>query len=159
MERLTLEGVRIIHVNFRGEERQYNPPGSRVFSVLIEDLDTANELLTAGWNLKPLYNPDESDEVSAFFLPVKINYESNFPPRIYKVTRSTGQSLLLNEDTIDMLDYLSIEYVDVILNPYRWTVREDSGVKAYVQTMYVVIDENALDLKWANIAPFEADEE
>lgn len=159
MDKLQLEGVRVIHANFRGEERQYNPPGNRVFSVLVEDMDLAVQLITDGWKLKPLYNRDEEGEIDAYFLPVKINYESHFPPRIYKVTQSTGQTLLLTEETIDMLDFLPIDFVDIIINPYRWTVREETGIKAYVQTMYVVIEENALDIKYANLAPFEADGE
>jgi hypothetical protein len=159
MERAQLEGVRVIHKNFRGQEKQYNPPGNRVFSIVIEDLILAAQMIGDGWNLKPLMSRDEEGVIDAYFLPVKVKYDSEWPPRIYKVSPSTGDQLLLREDTIDMLDYLDIEFVDVILNPFRWTVNENSGVKAYVQTMYAVIDENSLDVKYANVAPFDPDEE
>lgn len=158
MERLQLEGVRIIHKNFRGEERQYNPPGSRVFSIIVEDLSYGQQMIDEGWKFKPLYNRDEEGVLDAYFLPVKINYNSHFPPRIYRVSPSTGQTLLLNEETVDMLDFLPIEFADIIVNPHRWTVNENTGIKAYVQTMYVTIEENELDIKYARLAPFEADD-
>lgn len=155
MERLRLENVQIIFKNFRGEKGPYNDTGNRNFSVLVDNLDLASDLIKEGWNLKPLKNED--GDIDAYHLPVKINYEGRIPPRIYKVTISTGSQLQLDIKTIDMLDYLPIDYADIIINPYRWEVRGESGVKAYVQTMYVVIEENELDIKWANLPPFEPD--
>lgn len=155
MERLRLENVQIIFKNFRGEKGPYNDTGNRNFSVLVDNLDLASDLIKEGWNLKPLKNED--GDIDAYHLPVKINYEGRIPPRIYKVTMSTGSQLQLDIKTIDMLDYLPIDYADIIINPYRWEVRGESGVKAYVQTMYVVIEENELDIKWANLPPFEPD--
>jgi hypothetical protein len=155
MERLRLEGVRIIFKNFRGEKGTYNEAGVRSFSILIDDLELAAGLIVDGWALKPLKN--DEDVVDAYHLPVKVNYSGRVPPRIYKVTLSTGSTFQLDLKTIDMLDYLPIEYVDIILNPYVWEVRGETGVKAYVQTAYVVIEENELDIKWANLPPFEAD--
>ena len=155
MERLRLEDVRVIFKNFRGEKGTYNEAGIRGFSVLIDDVGVADDLLHAGWALKPLKNED--GEVDAYHLPVKVNFGGRMPPRIYKITMSTGNQLPLDEKTIDLLDYLPIDYVDVILNPYEWEVRGETGVKAYLQTMYVVIEENELDIKWANLTPFEPD--
>jgi len=156
MERLRLEGVKIIFKNFRGEKGQFNEAGNRNFSVLIDDLELAGNLIVYGWALKPLMSEEEG-VVDAYHLPVKVNYASRFPPRIYKVTMSTNRQLPLDEKTIDMLDYLPIDYVDIILNPYEWEVRGETGVKAYLQTMYVVIEEDELDIKWANLAPFDPD--
>jgi hypothetical protein len=155
MERLRLEGVRVIFNNFRGEKGPYNEEGVRTFSVIIDDLDYGAELLEMGWALKPLKNED--GDIDAFHLPVKINYSGRLLPRIYKVSMVNNSQLPLDERTIDMLDYLPIDYADIIVNPYHWEVRGESGIKAYVQTMYVVIEENELDIKWANLpsAPTE----
>ena len=150
MERLRLENVKIIFKNFRGEKTPYNERGSRTFSVVIDDKGFATDLLAIGWALKPLKNED--GEVDAYHIPVKVNYASRQPPRIYKVSMTTHGQLPLDERTIDMLDYLPIDYVDIILNPYEWEVTGNTGVKAYCQTMYVVIEENELDIKWANLA-------
>ena len=156
MERLRLEDVQVIFKNFRGEKGQFNEEGNRNFSILIKDLGLAADLIGAGWALKPLANEEEG-MIDAYHLPVKLNYASRFPPRIYKVTMSTGNQLPLDEKTIDMLDYLPIEYVDIIVNPYEWEVRGERGIKAYLQTMYVVIEEDELDIKWANLVPFDPD--
>ncbi len=150
MERLKLEGVAVIFKNFRGEKGTYNEEGVRTFSVVIEDLEQATDLIIQGWALKPLKNED--GEVEAYHLPVKVNYASRQPPRIYKISMVNNAQLPLDDKTIDMLDYLPIDYVDLIVNPYSWEVRGETGIKAYCQTMYVVIEENALDIKWANLA-------
>lgn len=149
MERLRLEDVKIIFKNFRGVKGPYNEAGVRTFSVVIDDLELAKDLAGEGWALKPLKN--EEGDIDAFHLPVKINYDSRQPPRIYKVSLTRQGQLPLDEKTIDMLDYLPIDYADVIVNPYQWEVRGESGVKAYCQTMYVIIEENELDVKWANM--------
>jgi len=150
MERLRLEDVKIIFKNFRGEKGPYNEAGVRTFSIVIEDLELAKDLANEGWALKPLTN--EEGEIDAFHLPVKINYDSRQPPRIYKVSLTRQGQLPLDEKTIDMLDYLPIDYADVIVNPYAWEVQGETGIKAYCQTMYVVIEENELDIKWANMS-------
>lgn len=157
MERLRLENVRIIFKNFRGEKGPYNEAGVRTFSVVVDDIDHALSLIDDGWALKPLRN--EEEEVEAYHLPVKINYASRQPPRIYKVSMVHQGQIPLDERTIDMLDYLPIDYADLIVNPYRWEVRGETGIKAYVQTMYVVIEENELDIKWANIPSMEQERE
>ena len=150
MERLQLEGVAVIFKNFRGEKGTYNEEGVRTFSVVIQDLVYATDLIAQGWALKPLKN--EEGNIEAYHLPVKVNYASRQPPRIYKISMVNNAQLPLDDKTIDMLDYLPIDYVDVIVNPYSWEVRGETGIKAYCQTMYVVIEENALDIKWANMA-------
>lgn len=145
MDKLTFENVKILWKNFSGEERQFNPKGNRNFSILIEDLDYGKELSRMGWAVRPLTNR-ETEEQEAWHLPVKLSYK-NYPPRIYKVT-SGRPPLLLSEKSVDMLDLLPIDYVDITINPYEWTRQGDSGVKAYVDVMYVVIEQSELDLKW-----------
>ncbi len=147
MERLQLEGVEIIFKNFRGAEGTYNAEGARGFSVLIDNLEKAQELLAEGWALKPLKNED--GDIEAYHLPVKVNYGGKFPPRIYKITPSTKKKLSLEEPTVGMLDYVPIEYVDLVVNPYQWEVRGETGVKAYLQSLFAMIHEDELDIKWA----------
>lgn len=159
LDRLDLEGYRILWPNFRGEKGTYNEAGVRGFSVLIDDLGQAKELLNMGWALKPLKN--EEGNIDAYHLPVKVNYNSRQPPRIYKVSTVHKRAIPLDERTIDMLDLLPIESADIIINPYHWDVNDKTGIKAYVQVMYVVIEENHLDTKWAEYTaeppPFEPD--
>ena len=61
----------------------------------------------------------------------------------------------LNEDTIDCLDYAEIENVDVIIRPYNWEVGGKTGVKAYVQTLYVQIQEDRFAAKYDYSEPID----
>lgn len=145
-QKVTLENVEIMWKNFSGEVSKFNQNGDRTFSVRLVDKEVIDDLKAQGWNLKPL--KDEDEEIVAYHLPVKVSYD-NSPPRI-TVIKSSGR-LSLTEDTVDMLDYQPIVMADMIINPYHWEVNGNSGVKAYLGNMYVTIDEDQLDLKYADI--------
>lgn len=148
MDELVLENVKIIFRNFAGLSGPYNDRGDRTFSVLIDDVDLADDLKSLGWAVKPLkFDPGEEP---AWHLPVKVNLDSNYPPQIIKVSPSTKRKVNLFGNTVETLDILDIEYVDVVLNPYLWTINDKRGVKAYLRSMYVMITESVLDLKWAD---------
>lgn len=144
-ERPLFENCRIIFRNFAGEQSQYNRAGDRNFCVVIEDSEVASRLEADGWNIKHLPALDEGGEDTAY-LPVAVSF-SNRPPTIVMLS-SKGRTHL-DESTINVLDYAEIEKVDLIVNPYNWSVNGKSGVKAYVKSMYVTIREDALSLKYA----------
>jgi hypothetical protein len=48
-----------------------------------------------------------------------------------------------------MLDYADIKTIDVMLNPYEWEVNGNTGVKAYLKTAFVTLNEDELELKYA----------
>lgn len=139
---LSIENARLIFKNFTGEASKYNRAGNRHFSVVIPN-DMVEDLLADGWNVKSLMPREEGDE-PLYFLEVTIGY--NIPPRIYLIT-STNKTLL-NEDTIDSLQFVDIINVDIIIRPYNWEVNGKHGVKAYVKTMYVTIDEDEFAHKY-----------
>lgn len=57
----------------------------------------------------------------------------------------------LGEDEIELLDWADIKMVDMIVRPYEWAVNGKTGIKAYLQSIFVTIEEDALELKYAEI--------
>lgn len=139
-----IEGARLIFRNFAGKETKYNAAGERNFCVVL-DPDTAATMEGDGWNVRVLEPREEGDEATPY-IQVKVSFQ-NRPPRIVVLT-SSGRSFL-GEDTVEMLDYADIENVDLIARGFVWTVGDKSGVKAYLQSLFVTIEEDALERKYA----------
>jgi hypothetical protein len=146
---VVMEGVRIIFRNFKGEEGKYNREGERNFCVLLDDT-IANAMADDGWNVKTLRprEDDEEDTVPQSYLPVSINFKIR-PPRVIMITSRGGTEL--SEDTIARLDWVDIKNVDLIVRPYLWNVGDRSGITAYLQSLYVTIEEDTLEQKYADI--------
>lgn len=145
-----LEGVRIIFRNFAGKEGQYNREGDRNFGVIIPDQATAEQMLQDGWNikyLKPREDDEEGEETP--WLQVSVSFDKGRPPQIMQIT-SRGRTAL-DASTVEALDWADITNVDLIVRPYHWDVSGRSGVKAYLQSMYVTIEEDELARKYAEM--------
>jgi hypothetical protein len=145
IDNLKIENARILFRNFSGKEAKYNPAGNRNFCVIIDDPIEAQRLADDGWNIRLLNPRDEGDEPS-HYLPVAVSYH-NVPPKVHIV--QNGHPVMLTEDTIGELDYADISNVDLIVRPYHWEVNGDSGIKAYLATMYVTIQEDPFAGKYA----------
>lgn len=143
---ITIEGARIVFRNFAGKEGNYNTAGKRNFCVLLDD-ELAKNLLNDGWNVKWLQPKEEGDEPQAY-IQVAVSYGA-VPPNIVIVTSSGKQTL--NEKTINILDWAEIANVDIIIRPYNWEMNGKTGVKAYVKTMYVTINEDEFEKKYADV--------
>lgn len=144
--RVLMEGVRIIFRNFAGKEGMYNREGDRNFSVCLDD-DVAQAMHRDGWNVKWLEPREEGDEPQAY-LQVSVNFKGR-PPQVTMIT-SRGRTDL-DEDLVEMLDWADITNVDLFVNPYNWEVNGKGGVKAYLDKMFVTIQEDALDLKYSEV--------
>lgn len=138
-----LEDVVIAFRNFEGKEDTYNRKGDRNFAILLDE-GRAAQMERDGWNVKYLREREEGDGQQAY-IQVAVSYK-NRPPKIGLVT-SRGLTYL-TEQEVEMLDWVDIEEADVTLNPYEWAVNGKTGVKAYLQTLFIKIEEDYLQQKW-----------
>lgn len=130
---LQIDDARIVFRNFSGLQSKYNREGDRNFAVVIPTQEMADALIEEGWNVK-IKPPREIDDGTFIFLPVKIKF-NNRGPKIYLKTGSNVNCL--SEDTVDCLDNIDIESVDLDIRPYDWDVNGKTGRAAYLQAMSV----------------------
>lgn len=148
--KLYIENAFIFRRNFRGEKREFNPDGKRNFYLKL-DPELADQLHDDGWNVQqaPARNDDEPP---LNYLPVEArfgNANPNLDPDIYLVT--DRKKTKLDEDNVKILDVVRIKNVSIRVNPYNWKVGAKTGVKAFVDKMYVEIEEDPMDIKYSGI--------
>lgn len=147
--RVLFEDVRIIYKNFEGKEGMYNREGDRNFAVVLPSVELAQQMKDDGWNIKfPKDLPDGSPSDRLPHMQVSVSYK-NRPPRIVMIT-SKGRTTL-TEDELVLLDWADIRSVDLLVNPYHWNVSGNTGIKAYAQSVFVIIEEDPLELKYADL--------
>lgn len=166
-----LEGVRIGFRNFAGKEGKFNPAGRRNFCVFLnEEVEVSEDfpgekritgrgaetrfyaplsevLALEGWNVRWL-EPKNPDDDKQAYLSVAVSYSKN-PPKILLITGKN--KTLLDEDTVNILDWADIENVDLVIRPYNWEVQGKIGVKAYLKSMYVTIAQDEFESKYRDV--------
>lgn len=147
---ITIEGAHLIFKNFQGKATEYNDAGKRNFGVLLDD-DLATQLEEDGWNIKYLKpKADDPDQHEQAWLKVNVKY-GQYPP-VAQLINSRGR-IKLTEDTIDQLDWTRMKNVDLCIRPYNYpaTKSRDAGVSAYMRSIYVTIQEDELEEKYADL--------
>ena len=144
-ENLVIEGAKLIFKNFAGEESKFNRRGNRNFCVVLEQEDAMN-LMDAGWNIKELNTRE--DEEPLYYLQTSVSFD-NIPPKVVLISGRT--KTMLDDTTIDTLDYAEIANVDLIIRPYHWEVNGKTGIKAYLKTMYVTVEVDEFSAKYEDI--------
>ncbi len=142
-----VQGSAIKWRNFEGKAGKFNAEGDRNFCLLI-DPDSADVLQSEGFNIRYL-KPREDGDVPVPYLPVKVAYGKGRPPKIVMVTKRGKTDL--DEDTVKLLDWSEIEKADIAINPYEYDVQGRRGIKAYLKTMYVTIQEDDFEDRYYDV--------
>ena len=134
-----VEDAELVFKNFAGKEQQFNTAGTRNFSCVLP-LDMAKKMEADGWNIK-YFKPHEEDDEARAFITIAVNFSIR-PPMITLIS-ARGRTPL-TEDNVEILDWANIETVDLIARSYRWEALGKTGIKAYLQTMFVTLSEDEL---------------
>lgn len=133
---ITIENTRFIFdTHFSGDPNLDKFRSTqRYANLVIPDIQLARHMIDMGANVK-LTKPREGEEEGfepRYFVKIILNYESEWPPKVYLVS-GDSEPVMLNTDTIGALDKMWIKNVNVQLNIWQ---RVD-GVSLFVKTMYV----------------------
>lgn len=140
---LIMENATITFRNFDGEHDN-NARGKKVsFGVLVDNADV-ERLLEDGWNIKTKVPENPNDEPYSY-LPVEIRFD-HIPPKVFMVTRRAKTQL--HEDTVGLLQSADIQNADLIISPYEWEVGDKHGIKAYLKTGYITVEEDEFAAKY-----------
>lgn len=150
---LTMENVRIGFRNFEGKEGPYNREGDRNFVVFLDN-DLAIAMQEDGWNIKRLKkrDDDDPDEAPQAYVQVSVSYKIR--PPVVVLIGSRGRTNL-PEELVNILDFTEMANVDLIINPYQWAVNGKTGIKAYLRSIYVTVQEDELAQKYADVPELE----
>lgn len=153
-----LEGVRLMFKNFQGKGGDFNAEGNRNFGVVLSD-EMAEQMLADGWNVKKYFPKNALEEDGyVYWLKVKVRFD-NYPPTAVLIN-SCGK-IKLDEETIGQLDWSRIKNADVVISPYNYKGRNGNpdGVTAYLKAIYVTVDEDEFEVKYADIPYLDQGEE
>lgn len=145
-----IEDAKVVWRNFKGEQTTFNSLGDRNFCVLLDE-ETAQTLSKDGWNVKRTKDREVDGEVITgdYYIQISVGFKVQ-PPKLVMIGSVTKKKTILDEGLCGLLDDVDIVTTDLIFRPYHWTVRDQSGIKAYVKSLYMTIEEDYLDIKYSD---------
>jgi len=151
-KQILVENAKITFKNFEGREGQFNSPGDRNFHLLLEPA-LAKQMKADGWRVKQL-KPRGEDEEGDFAIKVIVNYKKGRPPQCVLVTNQGKNRTELGPDEVGMLDLVDIKNLDLIINGW-YSENYGGGYSAYLKTLFMTVNEDELQLKYADMEPSE----
>lgn len=143
-----VEDAHIFYRNFEARATKVKPAGGDgSFCVRLEP-KMAADMARDGWNVKfPDTRTVDDEEISDDpFIQVAVGYKIR-PPLIVMIT-SKGKTTLTQE-TSKILDWVDIKTVDLIARAGWWEFGGNSGYKAWLKSLFVTIEEDDLERKYA----------
>lgn len=150
---VVIEDAQIVFRNFAGDEKRFNAKGDRNFCVIIPP-DIAEMMIQDGWNVKQLRARDD-DTPGDFYIQVSVGFKQR-PPNLFLIS-SKGR-VRVGQHQCEVLDWVDIQRADMIINPSKWDVNGKTGIKAYVKTLAITINEDYLELKYADVPELDPGE-
>lgn len=138
---IVLDNTRFIFkTNFAGDPSEDRFGSSkRRGNIIIPDPEVAAELLSLGFKVKATKpRPGEEEDFQPdYYISAMLNYDTEWPPEVYLVS-GIAAPVLLNADTVGIIDKCYVRNVRVALNPY---MNKTTGIKSmYIKVMYVEQD-------------------
>jgi len=157
LNNVTIEDAQLVLRNFTGKPGDYNAEGDRNTGVILP-VELAQAMLEDGWPVKKFKDSPDGGE-GDYWIPVSVKYRDKLgqlvktPPRVVMITKTArGMNRTpLGEQEVEMLDWADIKSADIIIRPYEYTVSGRSGVKAYVQSLFAVVELDALEQKYQDV--------
>lgn len=162
-QKVNIDDTRFIYAtNFSGDpSRDRFGSDKRRVNVVIPTQEQADYLVSLGVKVKQTKpNPERTyDEpyVPTLYVPVNVNMDSKWPPRVYWIT-TAGKCLLCDADTVGQLDFIRVK--NVCLQANLVEKRNAPGeYSLYADVMYVEQDADADPYaeRYARYAAPEAD--
>lgn len=143
-----IEGTKFIYkTNFSGDpDRDNYGSTQRKGNIIIPDIEQARRLIDEGFNVK-LTKPKPGEEegfVPRYYVAIKVNYDSEWPPKIYLMTDAIN-GVLLDAESVKSIDYAWIDTVNVVLNKYEGK----NGKSMWVKSMEVFqkLDDDPISMR------------
>lgn len=146
-----MQDAQIIFRNFAGREGTFNREGDRNFCVVL-DPEIAEAMIEDEWNIKQLKSREE-DVPGDYYVQVSLKYWSRDGRKLkppVTVLRSSRGRQILGEKECELLDWVGIANADLIIRPNHYDVNGKKGIKAYLKTLFVDVEEDYLELKYAD---------
>lgn len=153
-EDITFRDVRLLWPNFSGEERKFNPPGSRNFALPLDE-ETAVQMYNAGWAVKEKVTEDGTH---LYHLKVTVKMDGKRPPRIFLITKSRNRRMQLDESTVSAVDFAQFDLLDITIRPFNYDINGKKGVSAYLKVLMGTLHEDELEKEYSHI-PIEGEPE
>ena len=117
-----------------------------IYKSCVGQIKNDKNKFGAGWNVKTR-EPREEGEAPLYHLPVKVKYTERSTPRVFLISGDFREEL--TENTIGILDDISIAHIDLDIRPYDWDVNGKNGRTAYLQSIHVTQEVDRFAARYA----------